>query len=141
MTPCRIIYDAFLAKILTDDWEAWTIEEAKQDWYQILQGALPYFKFPRVSLEHSEEGFTEDLTNEEVQIIANYMKCEWLNRTLLSWDNIQHLYDERDYSPANMLDKMNNALEIERKNALDMESRYYRSIKGRSFKYGQLAEN
>jgi hypothetical protein len=72
----------------------------------ILEAALPWFKFPRVSLEHDDEGFSGDLRPVEIQIIANYMKCEWLNRCILTWENVKPLYVERDFSQANLLDKL-----------------------------------
>ena len=88
MTPFQTVYDAFLAKILEDEWEYWLIEEAKQDWRQILESAIPWFKFPRVSLERNNEGFLSDLNPEEIQILANFMKCEWINRCIMTWENI-----------------------------------------------------
>jgi hypothetical protein len=30
--------------------------------------------------------------------LATYMKCEWLNRTILTWENVKPLYEERDFS-------------------------------------------
>ena len=54
MTQYSVVYDAFLARILEDEWEDWQLEEAKADWRQILEAALYWFKFPRVSLEHGE---------------------------------------------------------------------------------------
>lgn len=84
MTPCGTIYSAFLSKMLDDEWTGWTYEEVEQDWRELLNGALPYFKFPRKSLEIEEDYFIEDLDNEEIQILATYMKCEWLNRTILT---------------------------------------------------------
>jgi len=61
MTSYETVYNAFLARILEDEWEQWLIEEAEQDWRQILEAALPWFKFPRVSLEHDDNGFSGDL--------------------------------------------------------------------------------
>lgn len=139
MTPCSRIYEAFLAKILEDEWEHWTIEEAEQDWYQIMEAALIWFKFPRVSLAHTTESFNEDLSSQEIQIIANYMKCEWLNRCIMSWENIKPLYEEKDFSPANLLDKLNKTLENERYKAKVAEGFYYRSIDGKPFDYTVLA--
>jgi hypothetical protein len=46
------------------------------------------------------------LSNFEIQILAGYMKCEWLERTILSWENVKPLYVERDFSQANLLDKL-----------------------------------
>ena len=139
MTPYFKVYEAFLARILEDEWQDWLIEEAEADWRQILEAALPWFKFPRVSLEHDENGFVDNLSNQEIQIIANYMKCEWLNRCLLTWENVKPLYQERDFSQANLIDKLDEAIKQERANALAMESIYYRSRDGKPFNYSSMA--
>lgn len=141
MTPYFKVYEAFLARILEDEWQDWLIEEAEADWRQILEAALPWFKFPRVSLEHDENGFVNDLSHQEIQIIANYMKCEWLNRCLLTWENVKPLYQERDFSQANLIDKLGDAIKQERANALAMESIYYRSRDGKPFNYSSMAGN
>ena len=141
MTPYFKVYEAFLARILEDEWQDWLIEEAEADWRQILEAALPWFKFPRVSLEHDENGFVDNLSNQEIQIIANYMKCEWLNRCLLTWENVKPLYQERDFSQANLIDKLDEAIKQERANALAMESIYYRSRDGKPFNYSSMAGN
>lgn len=139
MTSYDKIYDAFLVRVLDDEWGDWAQEEAERDLYALLECALPWFKFPRTSLEHNEDGFVGDLTNEEIQIIASYMKCEWLNRSIMSWENVKPLYTERDFSQANLLDKLNKTLEYERKTAARLESNYYRSIKGSPFNYSDWA--
>ena len=139
MTPYFKVYEAFLARILEDEWQDWLIEEAEADWRQILEAALPWFKFPRVSLEHDENGFVDNLSHQEIQIIANYMKCEWLNRCLLTWENVKPLYQERDFSQANLIDKLDEAIKQERANALAMESIYYRSRDGKPFNYSSMA--
>lgn len=139
MTAFQDVYDAFLAKILEDEWANWYEDEVAEDWKQILLGALPHFKFPRVSLEYDENGFVETLNNEEIQILATYMKCEWLNRAILTWENIKPLYEERDFSQANLLDKFNQTLAAEKKNAERLEAKYYRSINRKPFDYTQLA--
>jgi len=139
MTPYQKVYDAFLVKMLEDEWVNWTEEEVSQDLRGILEGAVSWFKFPRVSLDRDDSGFINDLDNEEIQILACYMKCEWLNRTILTWENVKPLYEERDFSQANLLDKFNQLLEAEKYNALKLERIYYRSIKGKPFKYSNLA--
>ena len=139
MTPYFKVYEAFLARILEDEWQDWLVEEAEAYWRQILEAALPWFKFPRVSLEHDENGFVDDLSHQEIQIIANYMKCEWLNRCLLTWENVKPLYQERDFSQANLIDKLGDAIKQERANALAMESIYYRSRDGKPFNYSSMA--
>ena len=140
MTPFTKVYDAFLSRILEDEWQQWMYEEAEQDWRQIMENAITWFKFPRVSLEHdNDKNFLDDLTQAEIQIIADFMKVEWLNRCIMTWENVKPLYEERDFSQANLLDKLGSALEIERKNAKDRESIYYRSRNGRAFDFSQLA--
>ena len=139
MTSFDVVYTAFLSSILEDDWTGWTETEIKADIFTFLQKAIARFKFPRVSLDYTSEGFTDTLTNDEVQILACFMKCEWLSRTLLRWDNVKPLYVERDFSQANFLDKLNATLELTEKQAAKLESKYYRSIKHRPFNYGALA--
>lgn len=141
MTNFQVVYDAFLAKMLDDEWANWYENDILEDWKALLMSAIPWFKFPRVSLEinENEDAFINDLNNEEVQILATYMKCEWLNRTILTWENIKPLYEERDFSQANLLSKFNDTLAAEKKNAARLESIYYRSIKRKPFDYTQLA--
>ena len=141
MTPYQKVYDAFLVKMLEDEWVNWTEEEISQDLRGILEGAISWFKFPRISLDRDDNGFINDLDNEEIQILACYMKCEWLNRTILTWENVKPLYEERDFSQANLIDKLNQTLEAERKAAEKLESLYYRAIKHRPFDYRRLAGN
>ena len=66
MTPYQKIYDAFLAKMLEDEWTNWDAEAVESDWRAMLEGAIPWFKFPRVSLDRDDNGFIEDLNNEEI---------------------------------------------------------------------------
>lgn len=139
MTPYTKVYEAFLARILEDEWDKWLIDEAEADWRQILDMAVPHFKFPRVSLEQTDDGFSGDLGVEEIQILANFMKVEWLNRCIMTWENVKPLYVERDFSQANLLDKLNAMIASERANAEKMESIYYRSRKGRPFDFSKLA--
>lgn len=141
MTSYDKVYDVFLGKILEDEWGEWTEEEVKRDLSSLMEAAIPWFKFPRVSLERNGESFLNDLSNEEIQIIATFMKCEWLNRVILTWENVKPLYDEKDFSQANLLDKFNKMLVQEKKNAKKLESLYYRSINGKPYKYRKWAEN
>ena len=139
MTAFQVVYDAFLSKILEDEWDDWDIEDIETDWYSLLMGAIPNFRFPRVSLETNDEGFEDDLNNDEIQILATYMKCEWLNRTIMTWENVKPLYEERDFSQANLIDKFKSMLAAEQKNAEKLEAKYYRAIKRQPYDYTRLA--
>lgn len=144
-TPFLKVYDAFLARITADEW---TLEEelaiVERDWQELLKMAIFRFKYPRVSLEIEEipqmdvspgtlKGyqFVEDLTNDEIQILALYMKHEWIKRCIASWENIRQLYADKDFSQANHLDKLNKleaavALEISHANGIYDRSRQKR---------------
>lgn len=98
MTSLTKVYDAFLSKMLDDEYASWTRDEVEADLYSLLLAARPWFKFPRKSLEIVDDQFVEDLTNEEIQILSTFMKCEWLNRTILTWENVKPLYEEKDFS-------------------------------------------
>ena len=63
----------------------------------------------------------------------------WLNRCIMTWENVKPLYAERDFSQANLLDKLEKMLDSERTNAEKMESIYYRSRNGKPFNFSKLA--
>ena len=139
MTSYELVFDAFRAKILEDEWSNWTEEETNEDLRMILEGAIPFFKFPRTNLERNEDGFVNDLSPMEIQILASYMKCEWIGRNIHTWENLKSLYDERDFSQANLLDKLGKTLAEERQYAKELQSIYYRSINGKPFEYSKLS--
>ena len=139
-TPFLKVYDAFLARITADEW---MLEEelaiVERDWQELLKMAVERFKYPRVSLEIEEleqqdenspitvMQFKDDLTNAEIQLLALYMKHEWVKRCIASWENIRQLYVDSDYSQANHIDKL---LKLEASVALEVhkaEGRYDRS--------------
>ena len=93
-----------------------------------------------VDLDIDDSGnFVGDLNNEEIQILATFMKCEWLNREILTWENIKPLYVERDFSQANLIDKLQKLLDREESKARKLERIYYRSIHYKPFDYTKLA--
>lgn len=138
-TPFLKVYDAFLARITADEW---MLEEElaiiERDWQELLKMAIGRFKYPRISLdfeevtaddsEDSECGglklyqFKEDLTNDEIQVLATFMKHEWIKRCVASWDQIGQLYTSKDFSAANHLDKLNKleaAVRLETQDRVD----------------------
>lgn len=141
MTDYWKVYDAFLSKMTEDEYALWTEEEAAQDMRELLESAIPAFKFPRISLDRDDSGFINDLSSDEIQILSVHMRVEWLSRSILSWDNVKPLYSEKDFSPANMLSKLKELLEFETIRAARLEDIYYRSVKGKSYKYSKLAGN
>lgn len=139
MTSFGTVYEAFLSKILDDEWDHMIEEEIDRDLGQLLEGAIPWFKFPKKSLAREDTYFLEELSPQEIQILATYMKCEWLNRSIMTWENIKPLYDERDFSQANFLDRLTKSLELEKREARRLESLYYRTNDHRPFNYQKMA--
>lgn len=139
MTSINKVYNAFLSKILEDEYAHWTWEEVSRDLEELLEIAVSWFKFPRHSLEHNGHYFEDDLSIQEIQILATYMKVEWTNRCIMSYENIKPLYEERDFSQANLLDKLGDTLERERSAAKQLEAVYYRSRDKKPFSYSKLA--
>ena len=146
MTSFQIIYDAFLSKIKEDDWcDETDIDMILCDLRSILENAIVFFKFPRVSLKRDENGFVEDLGEDEIQILVNLMKEEWLSRTINSWENVKIMYDERDFSQANLLDKFIKLLENTQEKNRKLQKMYSRSILDKEdglkkpFQYSKLA--
>ena len=142
-TPLYNVYDAFLSKIEADDWmltEAYDI--VSEDWRMILDSAIVQFRYPRVSLDYDKDSatFNEDLSNDEIQVIANLMKLEWVRRCIATWDNIRQLYSDKDFSQANFLDKLNKTGEQVRDECRLLLDRYGRAEHYKPNKiFGKLA--
>ena len=128
-TPLQTIYNAFLAKVEADDWMLTeeNQELVKEDWHMILDAAIVQFRYPRVSLDYEGDGFKEDLGNDEIQVLANLMKLEWIRRCIATWDNIRQLYSDKDFSQANFLDKLNKTGEQVRDECRLLLDRYGRA--------------
>ena len=142
MTSLDKIYSAFLNKVKEDDWDDMSQLQNYEDyWREYLKSAIGFFKFPRISLELDEENdcFTHDLGLNEIQILTDYMKVEWLQSNVLTWEKIKTDYAENDFSQANLLDKLDKTLKTTVARAQRRESNYYRSINGEPFDYTQLA--
>ncbi|MDD4876980.1 MAG: hypothetical protein PHQ86_07645 [Dehalococcoidales bacterium] len=139
-TPYQTIYDAFLAKVQEDDW-TWSDDMSlvESDWKAILDGAIPYIKFPRIAFDQDSEGFVNQLGNQEIQLLATYMKVEWLDRTIHTWENVKAQYAESDFSQANYLDKLTNLFEMTTNKAEKLQHNYYRAPNGRPYSYSNLA--
>ena len=114
---------------------------AQHDWCEFLKMAIFRFRFPRKSLEYDidQMAFNEELDDAEIQMLAIYMKHEWVKRCVASWEEIKMLYSNKDFSQANHLDKLiklSDQLELE---CAKSAATYYRSINGRPYDYTKLA--
>ena len=110
-TPLSKVYDAFLSKLEEDEWMlAEDVNVVEEDWRMLLDAAIFRVRYPHVSLDYDSEtgSFVDTLGNDEIQLLALLMKSEWINRCIATWDNLRQLYNDKDFSPANFLEKLNN---------------------------------
>jgi len=114
------VYDFLLAKTDAKEW-AWTedLEILKSDWQMLLRMAVQSFLFPRVSLDFyidpdtQEVGFAEEITDAEKQVLATYMKHEWLKRSITNWKNIEMLYHDKDFKISGKAAHLNALINLE----------------------------
>lgn len=126
MTNFSTVYNTFLSLITDDMYMELTQEDTLSLLNELLIAAIPWFEFPRKSLDtlppedDEEDGyFVNDLTDEEVRIIAQYMVVEWLGQQLASVENTRMKYSGSDFkftSQANHMAKLQSLQkEYERK--------------------------
>lgn len=123
VTPFRLIYESFFSKITDDLYLELTRADTERDAQTILLSAIPKFEFPRfpifnydTKLEFTDENgdksygaFLCVLHQEEINILAEIMVCEWLARQIYSVESIRMKYAGSDFkisSQANHLDKL-----------------------------------
>lgn len=152
-TPLQKVYDAFLTRISSDEW---TLPEeldiAKRDWRMLLDIAIFRFRFPRIALdivdvpeadEELQEAlggyFVNNITQREIQVLATYMKHEWVRRCIASWEEVKMLYSNKDFSQANHLDKLIKASDQIEKECNKNAATYSRSIDNQPFDFTQFA--
>jgi hypothetical protein len=152
-TPLQKVYDAFLTRISSDEW---TLPEeldiAKRDWRMLLDIAIFRFRFPRIALdildapeadgelqEALDEYFVNNITQREIQVLATYMKHEWVRRCIASWEEVKMLYSNKDFSQANHLDKLIKASDQIEKECNKNAATYSRSIDSQPFDFTQFA--
>ena len=119
-TPLQEVYDFLLAKTDAKEW-AWTedLELLQSDWKMLLRMAIQDFLFPRINLEISydidsgQEVFINDITDAEKQVLATYMKHEWLKRSITNWKNIEMLYHDKDFKISGKAAHLNALINLE----------------------------
>ena len=119
-TPFSAVYDKFLAKITDDMYMEISPQETEALLNDLLEGAIPWFEFPRVDLsKKDDEQFLVRLTEEEINILAIYMIVEWIGQQLATIELIRMKYSSSDFkftSQANHMHKLKDLQkEYERK--------------------------
>ena len=158
-TPLQTVFDSFLVQITADDW---MLEEdelvIKQDWRALLIKAIDRFERPQIALDidyvnvvevepalgetpavTAPAYFVNQLSSQEINMLARYMKLEWLNRCVADWRQIKQLYSNKDFSQANHLDKLIKLQQSVQMDCFRAQRRYRRSYLGQVFDFSKLA--
>lgn len=151
------VYNRFLGKITDDMYMELTPAETIRDLQNLLIQAIPGFEFPRKILDYqiltrpltaesvniqgfvveSPDGsrfedassFNDDLSSEEINILAILMMEGWLQRQVTTIENIRMKYSGTDFkmtSQANHLAKLLSLLKEIQRQSLHMQRLYKR---------------
>ena len=146
-TKCSVVYDAFLNKIKDYEFGELEYDVMNYDLSTMLRAAIADFHLCRVPLDirggDEDAAFTEDLNNEEIQILATLMKREWFRRIIADTDVLLQKFGEADFefkSQASHLNALNKAeVQLIDKEVKKKLSYYSRIKSGEIFNYGKLA--
>ena len=132
------VYDRFFSKITDDMYMELTPQDTLKDVRNLLINSIPGFEFPRKTLNYminiSKENedlseFSEELTSEEIDILAILMMNGWLQRQITSIENTRMKYSGTDFkmtSQANHLGKLLNLLSETQRQSKYMQRLYKR---------------
>ena len=105
-----------------------TPEETYQILRQLLLSAIHKFEFPRQSLDYQLKKikkendntiilkwyFTNRLTDEEINILSNYMIVEWLGQQLASVENVRMKFSGSDFKFTSQANHMQKLLQLKK---------------------------
>lgn len=148
-TPFIQVYNRFLGKITDDMYMELTPEDTVRDLRNLLIDAIPGFEFPRKDLtnytiENTENvledtsSFAEELTSEEINILAILMMINWTQRQVTSIENTRMKYSGSDFkftSQANHLLKLLSLLAETQRQSHHMQRLYKRRRLDKEGKY------
>lgn len=129
MTAYTTIYSSFLDKVNDYDLADMTAELAQTSMRGWLnQAVVKFLESCKKDLTQTEEGgFTEDLDLMEIDILTEGMVEAWLKPIRNNLDLLRNALSTKDFttfSPANLLDKVNNTYSMAHANFLSRIKEY-----------------
>lgn len=98
MTDFNLIYDKFLSKITDFSFAQLDKETLEEELKSKLIQALAYFtQLDEEKAEYVGTSFVNELSNIEQEIIANLMVINYLDKYIISEDNMRILLNSKDY--------------------------------------------
>ena len=118
MTSFKSVYNAFFSIITDDMYMEITREQTEKDCKSLLMASIPLFEFPSqiftfTTNECGEDYFNQDLTLEEINILACGMQQIWLTRQVYSIEVVRQKFSGSDFkvsSQASHLQRLNKLL-------------------------------
>lgn len=115
MTSFEKLYENLLPKFKNFDIPLLDEQEVKELLHDYLVPAIAKFHICRTDLHNRDdvaERFNEDLTDEEIEILSNYMLIGYVDSEYIQTPTLLKVNlsssDFNAFSPANMLDKLMN---------------------------------
>lgn len=116
------VYESFLDKVTDYDLAEMTVESADAIMHSLLNYAIVRFSESckkDLSQVTAEDEFVEDLSLTEIDILGEGMVVAWLKPYHNNYDLLHNSLNTKDFttfSPANLLDKINDAYKMARAN-------------------------
>ena len=114
-TPYEKIYESLLPKFRSYEIPFMSVDEVKEYLHDFLIPAIAKFHVCRNNLKDRDdilERFNVDLSDEEIEILSNYLLLEYLDSEYVRTPTLLKLAlpstDFKAFSPANMLEKLMN---------------------------------
>lgn len=137
-TPYTEIYERFVSKVSDYDILQFDRMDREDLLFPHLKSAIVKFKkICKIDLLDRDEDlkqFNNDLDDDVVDILAIGMVYYWVTPYVMNTDNLKNVLNTKDfnmYSPANLLEKLNQLRDIARKD-------FRRSITDYSYDNGDL---
>ena len=137
-TPYSDVINNFLGKITDYELPKFLLTERETIVYGYMVTSCSKFKrLCKVDLsdrDDTEKQFNQDLDDEIIDIITESMIVEWLKPKLYSLENLRNVLNTKDYtqfSPANLLDKIQTTYKeakLESKRMMNNYSHYHGKI-------------
>ena len=141
-TDFSVVYDSFLSKITDDMYLQLSELDTYRMLEELLLSAIEKFEFPRINLTDYELGeiqngndtyngtesnnedveaviysggyFNNELTHEEVNILAVYMIVQWISQQLASVENTRMKYSGSDFKFTSQANHMQKLLQMKK---------------------------
>ena len=135
------VYDRFFDKITDDMYVELTEQDTKKDCQSLLINSITKFEFPKTSLTYHKEDFSLDpyfddesqfdnsLSDEEIDILANLMVSNWLQRQIMSIDNTRQQYYGNSFKLTSQASHLNTLVKL--KEDLDKDIKKQQRLYGR----------